>query len=198
MRLVSDILKLMKVYKCFNSKGRSLTLIKTYPFLYKQTNVQTKLICLNIVYIHTVRCAIGSHSQFIENVVSSQCMKFASVLDLLTNVHLHLVGNMFHYSFLFLSLCYFPSSSLSLQLSHHSYLFPYWLSGTCLWFCGILPCKQACFTASILPNPLNLSLPQVSLCFVACKVLAKVLKGETSGKVRPEMEEMWSTVCALS
>lgn len=104
MRLVSDILKLMKVYKCFNSKGRSLTLIKTYPFLYKQTNVQTKLICLNIVYIHTVRCAIGSHSQFIENVVSSQCMKFASVLDLLTNVHLHLVGNMFHYSFLFLSL----------------------------------------------------------------------------------------------
>lgn len=103
MRLVSDILKLMKVYKCFNSKGRSLTLIKTYPFLYKQTNVQTKRICLNIVYIHTVRCAIGSHSQFIEDVVSAQCMKFASVLDLLTNVHLHLVGNIsFFVSFMFL------------------------------------------------------------------------------------------------
>lgn len=103
MRLVSDILKLMKVYKCFNSKGRSLTLIKTYPFLYKQTNVQTKRICLNIVYIHTVRCAIGSHSQFIEDVVSAQCMKFASVLDLLTNVHLHLVGNIYFFvSFMFL------------------------------------------------------------------------------------------------
>lgn len=111
MRLVSDILKLMKVYKCFNSKGRSLTLIKTYPFLYKQTNVQTKRICLNIVYIHTVRCAIGSHSQFIEDVVSAQCMKFASVLDLLTNVHLHLVGNIYFFvSFMFLF-------SLSLSLS---------------------------------------------------------------------------------
>lgn len=36
MKLVSDILKLMEVYKCFNSKSRSLTLIKTYPFMYKQ------------------------------------------------------------------------------------------------------------------------------------------------------------------
>lgn len=70
-------------------------------------------------------------------------------------------------------------------------LLSHWLSETCLWFCGILPCKQACFTASRLPKPLNLSLPQVSQCFAACKVLAKVLQGETSGKVRPEMEEMW-------
>lgn len=52
---------------------------------------------------------------------------------------------------LFTALPSFPHSLLS-----------YWLSETCLWFCGILPCKQACFTASRLPKPLNLSLPQVS------------------------------------